>query len=53
MQLADRTFLVTGGVSGLGAGCARTFVAAGANVILADLNERSGAELADPNLPMV
>jgi NAD(P)-dependent dehydrogenase (short-subunit alcohol dehydrogenase family) len=47
MQLADRTFLVTGGASGLGAGCARTFVAAGANVILADLNERSGAELAE------
>ena len=42
MQIADRTFLVTGAASGLGAGTARMFVAAGGNVVLADLNRAQG-----------
>ncbi len=43
MQLAGRTFLVTGGGSGLGAACVREFAGAGANVVIADLNEETGA----------
>ncbi len=39
MQLLNRTFLVTGGASGLGAAVAREFSGAGANVVIADINE--------------
>lgn len=45
MQVAGRTFLVTGGASGLGAGCVRRLVGAGANVIVADLNDAAGESL--------
>ena len=51
MQLQGSTFLVTGGGSGLGAACVRTFAAAGANVIVADVvaetGERVAAEVGD------
>lgn len=46
MQLAGNTFLITGGGSGLGAGCARHFTSAGANVVIADVNEAAGKEVA-------
>ena len=46
MHLAGQTFLITGGASGLGAACARRFAAAGAQVVLADLNAALGSELA-------
>ena len=46
MELSQKTFLVTGGGSGLGAACARMLAAQGANVILADVNENSGQALA-------
>lgn len=46
MQIANKTFLVTGGASGLGAACARGLAAAGANVAIADLNEAAGTTLA-------
>lgn len=46
MQLENTTYLVTGGSSGLGAACARLFAQHGANVIIADLNEEKGRELA-------
>src|SRR5690348_16765466 len=46
MQIADRTFLVTGGASGLGAACARRLIAAGAHVVVADLNRVQGEALA-------
>jgi NAD(P)-dependent dehydrogenase (short-subunit alcohol dehydrogenase family) len=46
MQLAENVFVITGGASGLGAACARLFVAAGAWVVLADVNEAVGAALA-------
>jgi NAD(P)-dependent dehydrogenase (short-subunit alcohol dehydrogenase family) len=46
MDLTNRTFLITGGASGLGAACSRLFVEAGANVVIADLNEPAGAALA-------
>ncbi len=45
MQLAGRTFLVTGGSSGLGAACVREFSQHGANVVICDVSER-GAEVA-------
>ncbi|MEO8849875.1 MAG: SDR family NAD(P)-dependent oxidoreductase [Casimicrobiaceae bacterium] len=46
MQVAGRTFVVTGGASGLGAGTARMLAAAGANVVIADVDEANGAALA-------
>jgi NAD(P)-dependent dehydrogenase (short-subunit alcohol dehydrogenase family) len=46
MQLDEHTFLITGGASGLGAACARRFAAAGARVVLADLNAAGGSDLA-------
>jgi NAD(P)-dependent dehydrogenase (short-subunit alcohol dehydrogenase family) len=38
MELQDKTFIITGGGSGLGAGTARVFVESGARVVLADVN---------------
>ncbi len=37
MRLQDRTVIVTGGASGIGAATARRFASAGANVVVADL----------------
>jgi NAD(P)-dependent dehydrogenase (short-subunit alcohol dehydrogenase family) len=45
MQLEGRTFLVSGGSSGLGAACVTEFSRGGANVVICDVSER-GAELA-------
>lgn len=42
MKVEQHTFLITGGGSGLGAATARQLVAAGGNVILADLNKPAG-----------
>lgn len=39
LRLSNRTVLVTGGASGIGDAVARTFVAEGARVIIADINE--------------
>jgi NAD(P)-dependent dehydrogenase (short-subunit alcohol dehydrogenase family) len=46
MRLQGQTFLITGGASGLGAACARRFVAGGARVVLADVNADAGERLA-------
>jgi NAD(P)-dependent dehydrogenase (short-subunit alcohol dehydrogenase family) len=46
MQIAGSTFVVTGGASGLGAGSARMLAAAGANVVIGDLDEARGNALA-------
>jgi NAD(P)-dependent dehydrogenase (short-subunit alcohol dehydrogenase family) len=46
MNIRDKTFLVTGGSSGLGAACVRRLVAAGGRVVIADLNEEAGVALA-------
>ena len=46
MQLEGNTFIVTGGASGLGAATARMVVAGKGNVVIADLSERQGNELA-------
>ena len=45
MNIAGKTFLVTGGSSGLGAACVRRLCAAGGRVIIADLNEEGGLAL--------
>lgn len=47
MQLAERTFLVTGGGSGLGAATARMLVDAGANVALVDQDIDAARSQAD------
>jgi NAD(P)-dependent dehydrogenase (short-subunit alcohol dehydrogenase family) len=44
MQIDGKTFLVSGGSSGLGAACVTEFARLGANVIICDVSER-GADL--------
>lgn len=46
MDLKGKTFIITGGGSGLGEGTARVFAAAGANVIVADMNADGGQRVA-------
>src|SRR5262245_33689004 len=46
MQVGGRTFLVTGGASGLGAATARRLAAAGGKVVISDINAEQGARLA-------
>lgn len=46
MQVAGRTFLVSGGASGLGAATVRKAVAAGGNAVIADTNAEQGKKLA-------
>jgi NAD(P)-dependent dehydrogenase (short-subunit alcohol dehydrogenase family) len=46
MKIADHTFLVSGGGSGLGAACVRMLAADGGNVVIADLNRDAGERLA-------
>jgi NAD(P)-dependent dehydrogenase (short-subunit alcohol dehydrogenase family) len=46
MQPAGRTFIISGGGSGLGAACAREFARAGANVVIADINAQAAQDVA-------
>ncbi len=46
MQIAGRTFLLTGGASGLGAATARRIAAAGGNAVISDTNAAPGEKLA-------
>ena len=46
MQIRDHVFLITGGSSGLGAACAKRFVRGGGRVVLVDLDEAGGSQLA-------
>ncbi len=45
-DLSGRKALITGGASGIGAACARTFAAAGAHVVIADINAAAADSLA-------
>lgn len=47
MQIDGRCFLITGGGSGLGAATADMLVAAGARVVLADVNDEAGRQTAE------
>ncbi|MBB5017679.1 NAD(P)-dependent dehydrogenase (short-subunit alcohol dehydrogenase family) [Chitinivorax tropicus] len=47
MDAKNKTFLIAGGGSGLGAATARLLVEQGANVMIADLNEQTGHALAE------
>ena len=46
-RLAGKTAVITGAASGIGEGTARRFVAEGANVVIADLQQEAGSALAD------
>lgn len=46
MEQSNRTIVITGGASGIGEACARTFAAAGARVVIADRNLDGATELA-------
>lgn len=46
MQITDNVFLVTGGASGLGQATVRMLGAAGARVVIGDINEEAGARVA-------
>lgn len=45
-RLRDRTVVITGAGSGIGAGIARGLATEGANVVLADLDERAATGVA-------
>ena len=46
MQIKDRVFIVTGGVSGLGEGTARMLASEGGKVVIADMQADKGEALA-------
>lgn len=46
MNLKDKTFIITGGGSGLGEATARLFVKSGANVVIADIKPEQGRQVA-------
>ncbi|KMY85220.1 3-oxoacyl-[acyl-carrier protein] reductase [Candidatus Paraburkholderia calva] len=46
MEMQGNVFLITGGASGLGAATARLVAGKGSKVVLADMNEAAGIELA-------
>lgn len=46
LDFSDRVIVVTGGASGIGAGCARFFAARGGRVVVADKNEAGAQQIA-------
>lgn len=46
MEIKDKVFIVTGGASGLGAGTVRMLVSHGAKVVIADIQDEAGQQLA-------
>jgi NAD(P)-dependent dehydrogenase (short-subunit alcohol dehydrogenase family) len=47
MNYIDKVVVITGGTKGIGEGCVRTFVAAGANVVFCARSEQDGLKLAE------
>ena len=47
MDFQNKTVVITGAGSGIGAGCAKSFAKEGANVVLADINENAITEIAN------
>lgn len=47
MRLAGKTAIVTGGGSGFGAGIVAKFIAEGAHVMVADINQQSAGQIAE------
>ncbi len=47
LDFSGKCVVITGAASGIGAACARTFAAAGADVVLADINESKNRDTAD------
>lgn len=47
LDFSGRAVIVTGAASGIGAACARAFAAAGAGVIMADVNDAKNRDAAD------
>ena len=47
MALAGKTAVITGAARGIGLACAKRFVADGARVTIADINEEGGAAAAE------
>ena len=47
MDIQGKTFMITGGASGLGEATARLLAASGGNVVVMDLNEEKGEALAE------
>lgn len=47
MQIKNKTFLITGGASGLGLATARTIIEAKGNAVLADVNTKVGRKAAE------
>lgn len=45
-ELSNKVAIITGGAAGIGAGAAQQFLADGARVVIADINEDQGAALA-------
>ena len=46
LDFSEKTVLVTGAATGIGAACAETFARQGANIVLADINEKKNIETA-------
>ena len=47
MRLENKTVIVTGGGSGFGEGIAKRFAEEGANIVIADINQKNGEEVAN------
>lgn len=53
MEIRNNAFIVTGGSSGLGAACVRRLAGLGGHVIIADVNQEAGQQLAEELGPAV